>query len=151
MRVGLIGCSATKLDRSAPAAELYTGPIFTLARAWISERSELDAWGILSAQHGLVLPDQTLEPYDLDLAALPTIDRKAWAQRTREQVVARWGTGTIYMVLAGADYRAALDGLLVEDIIASWSRWRGDRGLRPRHVGIGVLKKYLCERKGFGA
>lgn len=152
MRVGLISCSAGKLAKAAPAAQLYTGPLFALSRAWIEERKELGAWAILSAKHGVVMPDQVIEPYDLSLDAMNVADRKAWAERTRDQIVSLWGRDTIYMVVAGDHYRRALDDLpYVEDVIGAWARWRRDRGLRPAHVGIGVLKKYLKERKGFGA
>lgn len=151
MRVGLIGCSATKLDRAAPAADLYTGPVFSLERAWITARTDVDVWAILSAKHGLVMPDQVVEPYDLALGDLSAAERRAWAERTREQLVARWGRDAVYMIVAGADYRAALEGLLVEDVIGSWAAWRRDRGMRPAHVGVGILKKYLAERKGFGS
>lgn len=148
MRVGLIACSAGKLDRPAPAAELYTGPVFTLAREWITARTELGAWAILSAKHGLVMPDQVVEPYDVALASLSADEKRAWAARTREQLVERF-PGAVFMVLAGADYRAATEGLLVEDVIGNWTAWRRERGLRPAHIGIGLLKKYMRERKGY--
>jgi hypothetical protein len=150
-RVGLIGCSAGKLDRRAPAAQLYTGPIFQLSCAWITGRTELGAWAILSAKHGVVLPGQEIDPYDVSLEAMSAAERRTWAGRTREQLIERWGRDVIYMVLAGAHYRAALEGLrFVEDVIESWARKRRDARLRPAHVSIGVLKKYLREQRGFG-
>ena len=152
MRVGLISCSAGKLAHRAPAAQLYTGPLFKLSRAWIEGRSELDAWAVLSAKHGVVLPDEEVDPYDVSLDAMTAAERRAWAERTRGQLALRWGRETIFMVLAGEHYRAAVDGFpFVEDVISSWARWRCDNGLRPAHVSIGVFKKYLRERKGFGA
>ena len=151
-RVGLIACSAGKLNRPAPAALLYTGPLFQLSRAWITERTELGAWAILSAKHGVVLPGEEIDPYDVSLEGMTAPERRAWAERTREQLVGRWGRDTIYMVLAGEHYRAAVDGLpFVEDVIAAWARRRRDAGLRPAHVSIGVLKKYLRQKRGFGA
>lgn len=67
---GVIPCSATKLDRRAPAAELYTGPLFRSAlyavRAMYG-RGQLDGYLILSAAHGLVDPHQELEPYDVTI------------------------------------------------------------------------------------
>lgn len=149
MRVGLISCSAGKLDHRAPAAELYTGPIFRAARAWITNRGELGAWAILSAKHGLVLPDQELDPYDVSLSSLSFPELKAWGERTQAQLVARWGRDAIYTVLAGSDYRQATRGLpYVEDVIGCWTRRRREDGIRPAAVGIGVLKKYLKEQRG---
>jgi hypothetical protein len=148
VRVGLIACSAGKLSYRAPAAQLYTGPVYQLSRQWITGRTELGAWAILSAKHGLVLPEQELDPYDCSLDGMPEDERRAWCERTRQQLVDRWGRETIYMVVAGADYRAALRGLpYVEDVFACWSRRRRDEGLRG--FGIGVLKKYLKQQRGF--
>lgn len=58
----IVGCGAAKLDRAAPARELYTGSLFRAARAY-AERSGLP-WRILSAEHGLISPDKVIEPYD---------------------------------------------------------------------------------------
>lgn len=66
-RIGLVGCSATKLDRPAPARELYVSPLFVKASAYAEATCQ--RWYVLSAKHGLVKPDQVLEPYDVALAA----------------------------------------------------------------------------------
>lgn len=153
MRVGLIACCKEKLDHASPARELYCSPLFTLARGWMEHPGRCDEWAILSAKHGLVLPGDALEPYDLSLEALTEDERRAWAQRTRRQILERWGTGAIYLVVLGHLYHSAVWGLpLVEDVIAHWTQMRRDRGMSGREasVGIGVLMKYLRQGRGFG-
>jgi hypothetical protein len=152
-RIGLIACSKRKLDHAAPARELYTGPVFGLSRKWMESRAAgLAGWAILSAKHGLLMPDDVVEPYDLSLDSLTAEERRAWADRTRAQIVARWGTDRPFMVLAGDHYREALYGLsYVEDVIGSWGRWRRDEGLRPAHCSIGLIRKYLSKNCNAGA
>lgn len=64
-RVVVVACGATKLQVTAPAAELYTGPLFRSAFTAAS-RLDVEVW-ILSAAHGLVHPRTRLDPYELRL------------------------------------------------------------------------------------
>lgn len=153
MRVGLIGCGKEKLSHAAPAAELYTGPFFSLCKKWISKPGRVDEWGILSAKHGLVLPSQVIEPYDLTLDRMGQKAQKKWAESTHEQLLEQWGSDhIIYMILAGSYYRTALYKMpMVEDAISHWTEMRRLRGMGKPHMGIGVIKKYILEDRSFGA
>ena len=74
----LIGCSKSKLDRPAPARELYTGQLFKKAVAW-AERQGYQ-WFVISALHGLVTPNQTIAPYDYSLKhRRGSRERESWA------------------------------------------------------------------------
>lgn len=72
----LIGCVKRKLPTGAPARDLYVSPLFRKGRAY-AEHSGVP-WFILSAQHGLVAPDDELEPYDLWLSATSWQYRREW-------------------------------------------------------------------------
>jgi hypothetical protein len=63
--VGLVGRASQKLQRPAPARELYVSQLFKKASAY-AERT-CDRWYILSAKHDLVHPDEVIEPYDVRL------------------------------------------------------------------------------------
>lgn len=78
----VIGCGKAKLSRRAPARELYTGSLFVMARRYAEASGQL--WAILSAKHGLVLPDQHLDPYD-DKLALRGAELASWARRAAER------------------------------------------------------------------
>ena len=86
MRIGLVACSKTKLDRPAPARELYTSPLFRAASGYCER--VYDRWYVLSALHGLVHPDQVIEPYDVTLATMTAEQRRGWRYRVRAQ----WGS-----------------------------------------------------------
>ena len=60
----LIQCTNSKrLDRKiAPAGDLYKGQYWEAMKAYAQSRPE--PWGILSAKHGLVWPNELIEPYD---------------------------------------------------------------------------------------
>lgn len=150
MRVGLIGCGKDKLDRAAPAKELYTGPFFKLTKRWITHPGRVDEWGILSAKHGLVLPDEVVSPYDVTLSGMPRTKILKWAAMVHEQLMSRWGKEAIYMILAGASYKSAVFEMpQVEDVIQHWTDVRKARGMRRPHMSIGVIKKYIIEGRGF--
>ena len=139
MRVGLISCCKEKLDHAAPAEELYCSSFFKLSKAWIKKR--VKEWGILSAEHGLVMPDQVIEPYDRKLTDLPRLQRERWNDYVHEQLVDKWGEDVTYVIVAGAEYRKALMLMPhVEDVISSWGA-----------SGIGVIKKYLKEDRAYGS
>lgn len=59
----LVSCSKTKLPQAAPARDLYCSSLFRASRAYAEAFG--DRWAILSAKHGVVLPETVLEPYDV--------------------------------------------------------------------------------------
>jgi hypothetical protein len=150
MRVALVGCSAQKLGHTARARYLYQGNLFKLSVKWIEERSHVySQWGILSAKHGLVLPDQEIVPYDWTLRSMDRQAEKAWGKMVCQQLTNEWGAGTIYTVLAGASYRAGLyDMPYVEDVFGHWIRWRREVEKKRGRVGIGYLMQQLKNNRG---
>jgi hypothetical protein len=109
--IGLVACSKTKLDRAAPARELYTSPLFHMSVRY------LECWameiGVLSAQHGLVMLDDVIEPYDTTLVGLSRDERDLWAYRTNKAIVERWGRSQHFWFLGGRPYELCLAGLPV--------------------------------------
>lgn len=109
-RVGLVGCASTKLQRSAPARELYVSQLFKKASAYAD--LTCDRWYILSANHGLVHPDQVLDPYDVKLGANTRGQEPIhnWADRVRTQLAAELAEipGVTLVALAGAQYQTVL-------------------------------------------
>ena len=79
MRIGLVSCVKSKLDRAALAEDLYTSALFRGARHTV-ERS-CDRWYILSALNGLVPPDRVLEPYEVTVSNASVAKRRPWAER----------------------------------------------------------------------
>jgi hypothetical protein len=115
----LVSCAATKFDRPAPAADLYTSPLFIKARNYAEASGH--PWFILSARHGLVEPGTVLEPYDTTLTELNPDERSAWAGRVTRALYHRgFGGWGVFEVHAGDAYvrplRVAL-GPIALDII----------------------------------
>jgi hypothetical protein len=108
--VGLVGCASQKLERPAPARELYVSQLFKKASAY----AELtcDRWYVLSAKHGLLRPDEVIEPYDMRLGTnrrtSPPIHQ--WAARVQDQLAVELaGVEHVRLVvLAGEQYRSAV-------------------------------------------
>lgn len=106
----LVSCVGKKLDRALAAKDLYVSEWFCKAREYVERRS--GSWYILSAKLGLVVPDQVIEPYEQTLNRMPIVERRAWAQRVRDQMDAQLpptlGPGERCIVLAGLRYREFL-------------------------------------------
>jgi hypothetical protein len=111
----LIGCVKLKLERPAPARDLYTSALFRKERDY-AERSGLP-WFILSAEHGLVAPETVLAPYDLRLSQAPSAYRREWGHRVLTQLreVASPLAGKVIEIHAGAAYTDATRDLLRAD------------------------------------
>lgn len=117
VRVGLVGCVSEKQTSPAPAASLYTSPLFNGRRQWV-ERT-CDRWFILSALHGLIDPSTTLEPYDLSLIYVGAQQRREWSAQVLAQLDRVLGdlSGLEFEIHAGAAYRdfGLVDGLAQRD------------------------------------
>lgn len=80
----LVSCVKDKLAVPAPARDLYTSPLFNKQRRY-AELSGLD-WFILSAEHGLVAPDEWLAPYERYLPDTPRAYREVWGMWVVERL-----------------------------------------------------------------
>ena len=72
----LVTCVKSKAARPSAAKELYTSALFKKQRSY-AERAGVP-WFILSAEHGLVAPDEWLAPYERYLPETPASYRAAW-------------------------------------------------------------------------
>lgn len=102
-RVYLVACVSQKKDGSDQAQHLYTSPLFQKARAYALRHA--DRWYILSAKHGLVSPEQVIDPYETTLNRMPVAERRAWAERVSKQLAEVLTLGDDVVFLAGKHYR----------------------------------------------
>lgn len=105
MRVGLVGCVKSRRPVRAPAKDLYTSALFRGRRE--SVEASCDRWFILSAKHGLLDPDEPIEPYDVRLADASAPERQQWSREVVADLERRLGnlSGLTFEVHAGAAYR----------------------------------------------
>ena len=104
--VYLVSCASKKRVKPAPAKDLYVSPFFRKARRLIEDRGSL--WFILSAEHGLVHPDQVMAPYDNTLNGMAVRNRRRWASRVIAQFDGQEAAVTDIVFLAGLRYREFL-------------------------------------------
>jgi len=106
-RIFLLSCVGQKQPNAARAADLYTSAWFVKARRRVEETG--DPWFILSAEHGLLPPEQVIEPYDSTLNTMPAAERRDWARRVQDQMDVTLPAGADeIIVLAGGRYRENL-------------------------------------------
>ncbi len=124
-RVVLIGCVSQKLPKPALAKDLYTSPLFAKRRAYAEASG--DPWYVLSAEYGVIHPEQPIAPYDRSLQNAPRAYVDDWTRRVAPLIVAAAADAgaTTIEVHAGSAYlpdglRSWLEaaGLTVEQPLA---------------------------------
>jgi hypothetical protein len=107
----LISCSKTKLSTPAKARELYTGQLFKKAVAW-AQRHDYQ-WFIVSALHGLVTPDQELNPYNFTIKDRRKRDRESWAHQAIAGQLTKFASpGSHAYLILPAPYRMHIENEL---------------------------------------
>lgn len=134
----LVSCVKCKLPAPAPARLLYTSDWFKKARAYVEALGS--PWYVLSAQYGLVRPQEEIAPYELTLASLSREERERWGRLVLEKLYSlegRKGAGREVRLLAGVRYR---EPLLWDLEVA------GYRPIAPLSgMGIGHQKQWLSQ------
>jgi len=106
MSIALIGCTGPKTSRPTQARHLYRTALFRARLAYAE--ANYDAVFIVSARHGLVHPNQVIEPYDLSLTSLSARARRAWAGRVAAALKRRVGATAHVDLFASQPYIAVL-------------------------------------------
>ncbi len=108
----LVGCVKSKSPHGAVAKDLYTSDYFSKMRAYAESTGR--PWFILSAEHGLVSPDEWLEPYDCYLPDMNRDYRRDWGQRVAVQLEQAIGPleGVVFDIHAGAAYVESVEAAL---------------------------------------
>jgi len=110
IRIALVSCVKKKRSSAAPARDLYLSQLFRGLRHYAETRA--DAWYILSAEHGLLGPDQVIEPYERSLNTMLKRDRSAWAARVQKQLLESLPADAEIILLAGLRYREEIESFL---------------------------------------
>lgn len=98
----LVGCVKRKQACPAPAKALYTSGLFQKRAAFARKFGR--EWFILSALHGLVRPEDMLEPYDVTLNDQAVVERRTWARQVEETLLPHLQAGDQLVLLTGAKY-----------------------------------------------
>lgn len=113
-RITLVACVKQKEATATKAKDLYKSQLFKGCRTWAQNPQNSDSWFILSARHGLVRPDDVLHPYNVTLSNATLNMRKAWAEKTAEQLLPYLQPWDDVTFLAGIKYREPLLQMLQE-------------------------------------
>ncbi len=101
----LVGCVKGKRAGRHPARDLFTSALFRGRRA-VAEASGAP-WFILSAKYGLVVPNELIDNYDVELKSISTASRRAWSTQALLDLKRHYGplVGKTVEIHAGAEYR----------------------------------------------
>lgn len=132
MYVGLIACGFKKSTVRECAKDMYRGDLFKKSRRYVEHHCA--AWAILSAKHGLLMPDDAIDPYNVTLNDMMKPERKAWAYGVLGDIALRLPEMSQVVILAGNNYREYLE----ESLSARMPTWAPLRGL-----GIGQQMAWL--------
>ena len=97
----------TKLPRRAAAKDLYISDWFRKARACVESTG--CPWAILSAEYGLLHPDEVIRPYEKTLNAMPVAERRSWANEVLESIDLLLLDVDTVVIFAGERYRELVE------------------------------------------
>lgn len=148
----LVGCVSQKNTDPAPAKDLYRSELFRRRRLW-AEASHRP-WWIVSAEYGLVAPDEVIAPYDTRIAALPAADRAKLGRGVADRLESEIGPlqGKVFELHAGDEYflavapelrrRGAAVGRPLEGLrIGEQLGWYGDHLQLERTTGGAQVRR----------
>ena len=96
----IIGCGKDKKDKPTKAWDMYTSPYFTVKKNYAE--SNAPKQGVYSAEHGLLFPDDVIEPYNTKMGKDVTSDEAVEVARSVLEDVPE-DVNTIE-IIAGKDY-----------------------------------------------
>lgn len=142
--LGLMNCGKTKLEesreRAVPARQLYSGAFTRKKRDVLEEIS--DRYWIISAEHGLLEPEECVEWYDTTVTD-PAHPTEAWGEALREQlrgIDAFFEPGNRVVTLVSKPYLAEFSGLLEEPPVHHSDPLAATTGQGDQN---GLLKRWL--------
>ena len=106
----LVSCVKTKRNTRATAKDLYVSPWFLKAKGFVEATG--DPWRILSAEYGLLHPDEEVGPYERTLNAMRVAERRAWAERVLARIETCLDGVDTVVFLAGQRYREFVEPAL---------------------------------------
>jgi len=107
MKIGLISCTKKKQNHICAAKKLYSkSTLFN--NAWGYAFHNYDKTFILSAKHGLLFPNQRIEPYEKTLNKMNKKERLEWAGEVITHLIPLLNEGDIIYFHTGLKYREFL-------------------------------------------
>jgi len=116
-RIVLLSCTKSKLDKSAPAQELYSAsPMFQKTLEY-GKKLKPDKMYILSAKHHLVPLTKELAPYDKTLKEMPKDEKEKWGEETIKQMKSAGinPEKDKFIFLTGSEYMKPLSKYIPKD------------------------------------
>ncbi|MFZ6774553.1 DUF6884 domain-containing protein [Undibacterium sp. SXout7W] len=102
----LVSCVSKKREHKSAAKDLYISDWFIKARKVVEATG--CKWFILSAAHGLLKPEQIIEPYNHTLSRMVISERREWGERTSLQLLNTVSQMEQVIFFAGQRYREFL-------------------------------------------
>ena len=103
-----ISCVKSKRDTASHAKDIYTSALFKGMYSYAKKLDPKEIF-ILSAMHGLLHPDQIIEPYEKTLNNMSASEQKEGARRVLIQIKIKTDIQTDkFVFLAGDKYRKHL-------------------------------------------
>lgn len=114
-KIYLVSCVSKKKRGKHPARDSYDSPWFRKARSYVEQRLDhADKWFVLSAKHGLLCPDDVIEPYETTLNEMGKEERQEWARQVFNRLRSIVRQADVVVILAGRRYREFLQKDLID-------------------------------------
>lgn len=137
----LIPCGKSKLPNPAKVRDLYQGSLFKLSVSWAESHGF--TWVVISALHGVLLPEQIIAPYNVSFSAKtvnPIKPSKQWTERVRLRLLSVQASRIISLLP-----KAYEDAIRLQDIPTKQSSPLKGLGIGRRMRWLKSNTKYIHE------
>jgi hypothetical protein len=112
--VVLVACVATKINKPAPAENLYDSDLFKKSMAYAHKLTDSNDIYILSAKHHLLPIKKVIKPYDMTLNDFSAEEKEQWASTVISELKNKGYDldKDKFVFLAGVNYRKYLEDKL---------------------------------------
>lgn len=149
-KIVLLSCTKSKLDKPAPAQELYSpSPTFQKTLEY-GKQLKPDKMYILSAKHHLVPLDKKLAPYDLTLKDMKKDEKEKWGQIVMKQMKEKGinPNKNTFIFLTGTEYmKPLLEYIPEQNIETPLEGLKMGERMKWLNSKIGKLKEILVNLK----
>jgi cytoplasmic iron level regulating protein YaaA (DUF328/UPF0246 family) len=81
-------------------------------RSYAQRNSE--KWFILSAEHGVLMPNEIISPYERTLNKMSKVERLEWTKKVQRRLLELMPSDASIVILAGERYRKGIVSFLLE-------------------------------------
>lgn len=137
----IICCGEHKNGKKTSASEMYISDRFLLSKQYAS--AVTNDWFVISGKHGILHPENVIDPYDFPLSELSPIEKIEWENRVATKILTKSTRKTRIIYLGTPEYFSGISKILSKEKALVFEPFKH----LPKSGWIPWLKKNTDEKR----